>query len=115
MKCIHCQHDCKYPERSDGKCPGCKHRFAFEPRTGDPVTDVLFNSWIEAVSVKGGVRWGVEHLYYEVCRRKRGMRYPVPTLCILWGLCAMFLLIALSTTTPAGGSPRWRWVGSRSA
>jgi hypothetical protein len=35
------------------------------------MTDVGFQNAITAVSAQGGVRWGVEHLYYEVCRRKR--------------------------------------------
>ena len=71
MKCIRCNHDSKLKQRTNKICPGCKKQFAFEPRTGDPVTDALFKNAIDAVSGEGRIRWGVEHLYYEVCRRKR--------------------------------------------
>jgi hypothetical protein len=71
VKCIRCQHDSKYKERGNGKCPGCHKAFAFEPRKGDLLTDAAFQSAIDAVSAKGRLRWGVEHLYYEICRRRR--------------------------------------------
>ncbi len=71
MKCIRCEHDSKYKERPNKRCPKCGGQFAFEPRTGDPLTDPAFQHAVEAVSASGRVRWGVEHLYYEVCRRKR--------------------------------------------
>jgi hypothetical protein len=71
MKCIRCDHDSKYKDRSNRKCPNCGGLFAFEPRAGDPLTDMAFKRSIERVSSEGRVRWGVEHLYYEVCRRKR--------------------------------------------
>ncbi len=32
---------------------------------------MTFRHAIEAVSADGRVRWGVEHLHYEICRRKR--------------------------------------------
>ncbi|MES2572632.1 MAG: hypothetical protein V4710_21595 [Verrucomicrobiota bacterium] len=71
MKCIHCGTDSTYKERSGRVCPKCKRKFAFEPREGDPVTDALFEKAIAKVSGEGKIRWGVEHLYYEVCRRKK--------------------------------------------
>ncbi len=71
MKCIRCGNDCKYKERPERRCPKCKGEFAFEPRSGDVMTDAAFKSAIDAVSAKGSLRWGVEHLYYEVCRRKK--------------------------------------------
>jgi len=71
MKCIHCQHDSKLKERTNRYCPKCRRQFAFEPREGDPVTDMLFHNAIQAVSGEGRIHWGVEHLYYEVCRRSR--------------------------------------------
>src|SRR5262249_4321792 len=64
----------KYRERSGRKCPKCQRTLAFEPREGDPFTDVAFKRAIEAVSATGQVSWGVEHLYYELCRRQR--RFP---------------------------------------
>ena len=71
MKCIRCEHDCKYRERTRRTCPHCGGKFAFEPQDGDPLTDMAFKNAIEAVSADGRVRWGVEHLHYELCRRKR--------------------------------------------
>lgn len=71
MICIRCGRDSNYPDRSDKRCPGCKGEFAFEPRTGDPFTDKAFSKAIERVSSEGRVRWGVEHLYYELARAKR--------------------------------------------
>jgi hypothetical protein len=68
VKCIHCGTDSKYSERSDGRCK-CGKKFAFEPKTGDRFTDAGFKSAIDAVSLQGQIRWGVEHLYYELCRR----------------------------------------------
>ena len=43
----------------------------FEPRNGDPFTDPAFQNAIDAVSAKGQVRFGAEHLYYELARRQR--------------------------------------------
>lgn len=71
MKCIHCQKDSKKKEREGRKCYHCGHKFAFEPTEGDLVTDAAFQAAIERVSMKGQLRWGVEHLYYEICKRQR--------------------------------------------
>lgn len=72
MICIRCQHDSKYPERKDTKaCPNCGGKFAFEPRESDPFTDMAFQKAIDKVSAGGQVKWGVEHLYYELCRKPR--------------------------------------------
>jgi hypothetical protein len=70
MKCIHCGVDSKFKDRQNGKCSHCSHRFAFEPKTGDPLTDGAFKAAIDAVSANGKVKWGVEHLYWEVRRRR---------------------------------------------
>ena len=71
MKCIRCGIDANYKERSGGKCPKCHGRFAFEPKEGDPFTDPAFQNAIDAVSAKGQLRWGAEHLHYELARRQR--------------------------------------------
>jgi hypothetical protein len=72
MICIHCQHDSKYPERKDTKkCPSCGRAFAFEPREKDSFSDMAFQKAIDSVSASGQVKWGVEHLYYELRRRKK--------------------------------------------
>ncbi len=92
MKCIRCGHDCKFKERENGVCPSCNRRFAFEPRKGDPVSDALFDAAIKSVSAEGQLRWGVESLYYDVCRRLyRGKRKPVGCLVIVGIICAVLL------------------------
>ena len=68
MKCIYCNNDSKYSERQDKKCPSCHKPFAFEPKSGDPVTDSAFKSAIDRVSGEGKIRFGIDHLYYELCR-----------------------------------------------
>ena len=40
MKCIRCGHDSKYKDRTGRKCPSCSGQFAFEPKDGDPFTDM---------------------------------------------------------------------------
>lgn len=80
MKCCHCGTDCRVPDRADGKCKSCRKPFAFDPQKGDPVTDMLFKSAIEAVSGGGRIKWGVEHLYYDVARRIQGRTKVWPLL-----------------------------------
>jgi hypothetical protein len=70
MKCLRCGADPKFPERRNRVCPKCQGKFAFEPREGDLLTDLAFQAAIARVSADGRVHWGVEHLYYEVCRRQ---------------------------------------------
>jgi hypothetical protein len=75
MICIRCNTDSAYPERKDTKsCKQCHGRFAFEPRENDPFSDMAFKKAIDAVSANGQVRWGVEHLYYELARKKRASK-----------------------------------------
>src|SRR5262249_23617453 len=93
MKCIRCDHDSKYPERKNRKCPKCGGTFAFEPREGDPLTDPAFRRVIEVVSSHGRVRWGVERLYYEVCRRKR---FPQAAPVILAFVAVVLVVMGLS-------------------
>src|SRR5215475_7606186 len=93
VKCSRCGHDSKYRERSGRICPQCKKAFAFEPRESDPVTDMLFKNAIAAVSAQGQVRFGVEHLYYEVCRRKRRKVLPWGVAIFLFACSLFFLLI----------------------
>ena len=98
MKCARCDHDSKYSERPSRKCPKCNGLFAFEPRDGDPVTDMLFKNAIKAVSGDGRIRWGVENLYYEVCRgHKRGHR-------LQWVGAILLLLFAAAGASAFTGS-----------
>lgn len=95
MKCIYCGRDSKYRERErvHGRCK-CGKKFAFEPRSGDRFTDAAFKSAIDSISPNGQVRWGVEHLYYELCRRIRKRTFPwkIFIVTIVAGVVLMVLL-----------------------
>jgi hypothetical protein len=104
MKCIRCGHDSKKKDRDNRTCPNCKGKFAFEPQDRDPVTDMLFLNAIKAVSADGKIRWGVEHLYYEICRRKRGFKAPWALIFILLAL-AGFLLGYVVINKPKASPP----------
>jgi hypothetical protein len=71
VKCVRCGHDSRFKDRPNRTCPRCKGRFAFEPREGAKVTDQAFQNAVNRVSGDGTLRWGAEHLYYEICRRRR--------------------------------------------
>jgi hypothetical protein len=92
VKCISCGEDSKFSERTQGCCT-CGQRFAFEPQNGDPFTDMAFKSAIDAVSAHGQVRWGVEHLYYELCRRLRKKMSPWHGVAIGIGALAAILTL----------------------
>ena len=94
MKCIRCGLDSKYPERPGKRCPGCKGTFAFEPREGDVLTDTTFKNAIDAVSSQGAVRWNVENLYYEICRRKRRFRATPGLIALLVVMVVVFGIVA---------------------
>ena len=68
MICVRCGKDSNYPERGGRKCPGCGKQFAFEPRDGDPFSDKAFRNAIDRVSSEGRIRFGVEHVRYELAR-----------------------------------------------
>lgn len=105
MKCIRCGHDSKYKERSEGRCPSCRKEFAFEPQRGGLLTDGTFKAAIDSVSANGQMRWGVEHLYYEVSRRYRRKKLP-PAGCI-WvcaAVVAVLLVIAFASSSGAAAA-----------
>jgi hypothetical protein len=104
MKCIRCGHDSKYKERTSGNCPHCRRQFAFEPQKGGLLTDGAFQAAIDAVSAKGQLRWGVEHLYYEVCRRYRRKKMaPLGCIWVCLMIAAMALLVAVVITNSVAG------------
>ena len=74
MKCSGCGTESNRKERvaASGRCPRCQLSFVLDPQDGAPFTDVTFADAIKAVSADGKLRWGVEHLYYELCRRMLG-------------------------------------------
>jgi hypothetical protein len=102
MKCIHCSGDTRYRDRSSGRCATCHKRFAFEPKRGDIITDAGFKSAIDAVSAAGRLRWDVEHLYYEVCRRTRSRFLAAwsPTLGFLVLLLVVLVVVAVKEPGP---------------
>jgi hypothetical protein len=103
MKCIRCSTDSKYKERSNKKCPKCGGEFAFEPQSGDKLTDGAFKAAIDAVSSNSGVRWGVENLYYEVCRRITGKTTSPPMGCVvISGISAGIGVLAAVKSSDAG-------------
>ena len=100
MKCIHCGNDSKYPQRPGRECPKCHQKFVFEPREGDSVTDMLFQNAIKSVSADGQLRRGVEHLYYEVCRRKKGKAAPIGCVAVFLFLAAFLFTLAARFNAP---------------
>ncbi len=70
MKCIYCGTDSKKRDRTDGRCPKCRHQFAFEPATdSNRVTDPQFKAAIERVSGEGTVQFTDRELWYEFNRK----------------------------------------------
>jgi DNA-directed RNA polymerase subunit RPC12/RpoP len=93
MICIRCKNDSKYSDRKDGKCPSCGGKFAFEPRENDPFTDMAFQKAIDTVSAFGQLKWGVEHLYYELWRKKKNTSRSTAIAVILFlGAFASFVV-----------------------
>ncbi len=123
MKCVRCGHDSKYKDRANRRCPGCRGEFAFEPQKGDLLTDAAFQSAVDAVSAEGRLRWGVEHLYYEVCRRRRrrggGILLFVGTVVVfvvawLLGIQTGSVFVGFVIAAVATGLFRW-WASRRTA
>jgi hypothetical protein len=85
VKCLKCDHDAKYKERASGRCPGCGARYAFEPNSGDPITDKGFAAALDRVSAKGTVRFTKSHLRFEVDRRIRFSRVGAAVFLVLGG------------------------------
>ncbi|MBS2016479.1 MAG: hypothetical protein JST00_26575 [Deltaproteobacteria bacterium] len=100
MKCIRCQNDSKYSERTDGKCPRCNGRFAFEPKSGDTFTDAAFAAAIDRVSSSDAVRFTEANLYYELARTRRRSNETRLVLFILAVIVfAVGAVIAMSSTS----------------
>ncbi|MFO1524856.1 MAG: hypothetical protein U1F16_02650 [Turneriella sp.] len=122
MKCIHCGNDANYKDRQDRKCPSCHTKFAFEPKAGDKITDMAFQSAIQRVSGDGKLRWSREFLYYEIARyflrKKRANLAWVLLIIPLLFLCAFLALVrapasiafAIPTALLTGWFVRRRWL-----
>lgn len=107
MKCCHCGKDATYSTWKDSRaCPACGRKFVCIPRNGDPCSDGMFARAIEAVSAEGRVRWGVEHLYYELNRRidaakRREHRGIVIVIAMLAGFAFCGVMMAASNRANA--------------
>ncbi len=111
MKCIYCETDNTYKDRTDGqgKCKKCKQRFAFEPKTdapllfltpkrtitSAPLTDPAFKKAVEAISENNTVFFTPRQLYYQLLRpRSKPQAYKVNSAgCYL----TLFWLVALGS------------------
>jgi hypothetical protein len=71
VRCARCNHDSTYPQRTARLCPGCKQPFAFEPRAGDPFSDMAWKQAIAQVSSDGSVRFVTSNLHHEMARRQK--------------------------------------------
>lgn len=106
MKCVHCSRDAKYKDRKSnhGRCPGCKHPFAFEPYTDKlKVTDGQMQHAIQQVSGNGAVAYTTRHLWYEFNRkwRKGAGMHPLG----YGGAVAGFGLGAITAAATSSGLP----------
>jgi DNA-directed RNA polymerase subunit RPC12/RpoP len=97
MICSRCGVDSRRKERTAGRCPHCGGQFAFKQGRTDPISDVSFARAIEAVSGRGQVRWGVEHLYYEVSRRARRARSGAVTVVPIFFMVVLAIGIIVAT------------------
>jgi hypothetical protein len=98
MICARCRVDSKRKDRIGGRCPHCGGQFAFMQNLNDPVSDMTFARAIEVVSANGQVRWGVEHLHYEISRRTKLSRRGG------FGLLMVGTVVLLSVAIWTGGS-----------
>jgi hypothetical protein len=118
--CIRCGRDSNYKERQrqDRICPGCGKPFAFEPRGHDRLTDRAFQAAIDAVSARGKLRWGVEHLYYEVARRRRshalvGTALIALAVAVAVGAWSGSWPVFFAALAAGGGLVAWQFVARR--
>lgn len=123
MKCVKCGNDANKKDRTDGKCPSCGEKFAFDPSDGAPFSDMAFKSAIDAVSHEGTVKFEAEHIRLELARRSdvRGRRNRVllAWVCgILGGTLVAAGVIAGATTAVPGVVlvllALWAWLRPRS-
>ena len=130
MQCIKCGIHARLRERKDGRCPKCKHPFAFEPTTDSSwLTDVQFKRAVDRVSGDGKVRFTARNLWYEVHRRwmSSGVwhrTYSVSGPALLGALPgfvlaywlsipALYWLAAVGAVGAAGGSAYGTWRDNR--
>src|SRR5688500_5983904 len=79
MKCIHCGRVSRLRERTKGRCPGCRHRFAFDPEARPAAgTDAEFQEAIDRVSGGGQLRFTTRQLWHAVNGKSTMPPFPPP-------------------------------------
>jgi hypothetical protein len=108
MKCARCDHDSTYPQRTARICPGCKKQFAFEPRAGDPLSDMAWKSAIDWCSSGGTVRFTRSNLHHAIARRMAAKRAPVGSVLLIVAAIVLFIVAiskaVLGVAILAGGA-----------
>ena len=105
MICTRCGHDSKHKDRPNRVCPACAKTFAFEPQQGDPFTDPAFANAIDTISGSGSLRWGVEHLYWELARRRNKKQRGGRLGCLIAGVVGAIVSVFASAT-----GLRYAWI-----
>jgi hypothetical protein len=98
LKCIHCDRDVRYKDRRDGRCDGCRKPFAFEPQRRDLFTDRAFQNALETLTGRGRLRFGIEHLYWELARRRTRKQRGLFVGCSVVSLGVALMLGFLATS-----------------
>ncbi|MGV3526910.1 MAG: hypothetical protein ACO1RX_22020 [Candidatus Sericytochromatia bacterium] len=106
MKCLSCQHNNLYRERSNGKCSRCKAAFAFEPKRGDLFSDPLFKKVLDQVSDQQRVAFTSRQLYYALARKKHPQQ-PVTSAAKLLLNSLRLAGFALPVVAFAQQAPEW--------
>jgi hypothetical protein len=99
MKCIQCGTDSKLKDRqaSQGRCPRCRHPFAFEPTTMGAIniTDPFFAKAIADISLDNTVFFTPQQLFYFLDKRKRTKAAKGAVLGVALGLLILLGMVGL--------------------
>lgn len=103
MKCIKCNADNKLKDRKahNGKCKGCGHQFAFDPKvmSGVDFTDKFFQQTLANLSVNNSLFFTPKQLYYFFNHRRNLTRkHPLQFVagCGLVILVVLFIVFSLN-------------------
>lgn len=106
MRCIKCGADNKLKDRtaSGGRCTGCRHPFAFDPKVkaGITFTDKFFQQSLANISAKGSLYFTPRQFYYFFNRRLNAKRTdPLNVLGVLLVVGGAALSLILFFARPA--------------
>jgi hypothetical protein len=113
MKCIYCQTDNLYKDRTDRRCKKCKRAFAFEPKNelgiihedgtnrtwkAAKVTDPYFLNATNNVSENNTLYYTPRQLYYQILRpRSRPQKYKrAPGYVLFWLAAIAFAIVGIA-------------------